>query len=66
MSSFGPDTQLTNFEKKYLVVMSGNKLKNFNAVILADYGKGTLFDTPFLIKESKKIYQQEKKKNLIY
>ena len=31
-----------------------NKLKNFNAVILSDYGKGTLLDIPFLIKESKK------------
>ena len=31
-----------------------NRLKNFNAVILSDYGKGTLLDIPFLIKESKK------------
>ena len=31
-----------------------NKLKNFNAVVLSDYGKGTLLDIPFLIKESKK------------
>ena len=30
------------------------KLKGFNAVIVSDYGKGTLFDVPFLIKESKK------------
>ena len=31
-----------------------HKLKNFDAVILSDYGKGTLLDIPFLIKESKK------------
>ncbi|SVB08673.1 uncharacterized protein METZ01_LOCUS161527, partial [marine metagenome] len=30
------------------------KLKGFNAVIVSDYGKGTLVDVPFLIKESKK------------
>ncbi len=31
-----------------------HKLKNFDAVILSDYGKGTLLDIPFLIKESNK------------
>ncbi|SVE28964.1 uncharacterized protein METZ01_LOCUS481818, partial [marine metagenome] len=31
-----------------------NKLKNFNTVVLSDYGKGTLLDVPFLIRESKK------------
>jgi D-beta-D-heptose 7-phosphate kinase/D-beta-D-heptose 1-phosphate adenosyltransferase len=30
------------------------KLKGFNAVIVSDYGKGTLVDVPFLIKQSKK------------
>ena len=30
------------------------KLKGFNAVIVSDYGKDTLVDVPFLIKESKK------------
>jgi len=30
------------------------KLKGFKAVIVSDYGKGTLVDVPFLIKESKK------------
>ena len=30
------------------------KLKGFNAVIVSDYGKGTLVDVPFLIRESKK------------
>jgi D-beta-D-heptose 7-phosphate kinase/D-beta-D-heptose 1-phosphate adenosyltransferase len=30
------------------------KLKGFNVVIVSDYGKGTLVDVPFLIKESKK------------
>ena len=50
------DTEESFTKKEWLATKNAfsKKLKGFNAVIVSDYGKGTLVDVPFLIKESKK------------
>jgi len=50
------DTEESFTKKEWLATKNAfsKKLKGFSAVIVSDYGKGTLFDVPFLIKESKK------------
>ena len=46
-----------NFDRKEWFSIKkffSKKLKNFDAVIVSDYGKGTLHDVPFIIQQAKK------------
>ena len=46
-----------NFDRKEWFSIKkffSKKLKNFGAVIVSDYGKGTLHDVPFIIQQAKK------------